>query len=171
MVHPAKAAVCDHKGEIFDTEFLAHIADEVGEVLLVLKRRRHSASIVPSLVPAKAHHLVSPSLQVGKVLSEVAKHLLRIPEHLRVIRTKLPARTRRTKIFLQALATPRSLDEENRFPDRVAHDMTEGIFGTDRAGSGSEARGKLSLAPKIPDQHIVAFDPLALLILEVLVLF
>ena len=112
-----------------------------------------------------------PSLQPGKVLSEVAEHALHVHEHLLVIRTKLPARTRRAEILGEALASPSGLDEKNRFLDRVAHDMAECVLGTDRAGPCSEARSKLSLAPKIPDQHVVTLAPVALLVSKVLVLF
>jgi len=63
----------------------------IGEALLILKRRGHSATVVPSLVPAKAHHFMIPSLQLGKVRSEVAEHILHVPKHLLVIWPKFPA--------------------------------------------------------------------------------
>ena len=92
-------------------------------------------------------------------------------QHLLVKRANLATRTRWVKIFLQALAAPRGLDDEDGFVKRVANNVAKAELRTDGRWLGAEPGSEFASAPEVPDRDIVALDPFAVLVLEVLVIF
>ena len=178
-VEPRAREFADDDRKLRGAELFADISDQVREVLFVFRYgglRFHA--VVPALIPDEAGQFDLRPVVSREILLQVRQGLADFGDHLHVIRTDLAAGARRTEIPVEALASPRGLDEQDLIAIGRADHVTElelraeMMFAAihriaDRQSAGQE---RLLLA-LIAHPDVLTHDPLTILVAKVGVAF
>ena len=125
-VDPGTGQLADDHGELRRTELLADIANQVHQILLILRDGGLGIhTIVPTLIPDEPGQLDRGTVVGRKILLQVRQGRTDFGHHLRVIRTDHAARARRTKIAVEALTSPSGLDEQDLIAIGLSDDMAK----------------------------------------------
>ncbi len=129
----------DGEGEFGISEFLAEVADEIGEVFFVFGRGGGVHAVVPSLVPADACDAVAFAFEFRELGIEVGEDVLGIFKDGFVVRADFAATgcygAGWAEILVEAFAAPCDFDDEDGLVFEVlGHDPAEAEFRAEPAG-------------------------------------
>ena len=112
-----------------------------------------------------------------EVLPDRTERLAILRDHPGVVGPGRPLRARRPKVLVEALATPRGLDQQDRLIEVVADDVAELELGPEvvlaaihRVADGQLADFEVLATRPIPDDDVRSLDPHTVRVLEVGVL-